>query len=306
MLLYTHAVWGLALRDFFGEYSWLSPALVRAMEAGQYVFSFWFWVPEPWLWPAYAASMLILAAFTLGLWTRVTSALALAVAISYANRVPAALFGLDQINIMLTLYLTIGPSGAAFSLDRWLAGRRQARLAPPEPSAGANLRNPADPGAHVRDLFLRRHLEATGAVVVERRSNVAGVCQSRIPVARHDLARLAPLARQRHVACLGPLGAVFLRVDLAASMAAAGSGGGRALHVGIGACLGMWTFGLIMLVGCAAFLPVEWIHACSQYIAKGRPRTTAVTHERRGRHGSEEAANRRGEGLAHAMERSSI
>ena len=27
------------------------------------------------------------------------------------------------------------------------------------------------------------------------------------------------------------------------------------LHVGIGACLGMWTFGLIMLVGCAAFLP---------------------------------------------------
>jgi hypothetical protein len=29
------------------------------------------------------------------------------------------------------------------------------------------------------------------------------------------------------------------------------------MHVGIGACLGMWTFGLIMLVGCAAFLPNE-------------------------------------------------
>ena len=29
------------------------------------------------------------------------------------------------------------------------------------------------------------------------------------------------------------------------------------LHVGIGLCLGMWTFGLIMLVGCAAFLPNE-------------------------------------------------
>jgi len=29
------------------------------------------------------------------------------------------------------------------------------------------------------------------------------------------------------------------------------------LHVGIGACLGMWTFGLIMLVGCASFLPNE-------------------------------------------------
>jgi hypothetical protein len=33
--------------------------------------------------------------------------------------------------------------------------------------------------------------------------------------------------------------------------------GAVALHVGIGLCLGMWTFGLIMLVGCAAFLPNE-------------------------------------------------
>ena len=31
--------------------------------------------------------------------------------------------------------------------------------------------------------------------------------------------------------------------------------GAVVLHVGIGACLGMWTFGLIMLVGCASFLP---------------------------------------------------
>jgi hypothetical protein len=35
MLVYTHAVWGLALKDFFGPTSWLSPALVRSIEAGQ-------------------------------------------------------------------------------------------------------------------------------------------------------------------------------------------------------------------------------------------------------------------------------
>src|SRR5262249_44452880 len=58
---------------------------------------------------------------------------------SYVNRVPAALFGLDQINIMLTLYLTIGPSGAALSVDRWLAQRRAAKPTPAAPSAGANL-----------------------------------------------------------------------------------------------------------------------------------------------------------------------
>ena len=54
--------------------------------------------------------MVVLALFTVGLWTRVTSVLSLVVAVSFAHRVPAALFGLDQINVMLTLYLAIGPS----------------------------------------------------------------------------------------------------------------------------------------------------------------------------------------------------
>ena len=84
--------------------------------------------------------MVIFVLFTLGLWTRVTSVLALFTAISYAHRVPAALFGLDQINIMLTLYLSIGPSGQTLSLDRWLLGGGWARTRlPPAPSASANL-----------------------------------------------------------------------------------------------------------------------------------------------------------------------
>ena len=36
--------------------------------------------------------------------------------------------------------------------------------------------------------------------------------------------------------------------------------GAVALHAGIGVCLGMWTFALIMLVGCASFLPAGVIH----------------------------------------------
>ena len=50
--------------------------------------------------------------------------LAYLAAVSYVNRLPGALFGLDQINCMLAMYLMIGPSGAAYSLDRWLAARR--------------------------------------------------------------------------------------------------------------------------------------------------------------------------------------
>src|SRR3954447_7046540 len=82
MLLYTHAVWGLALDDFFGPSGWLEAGLMRELQAGEFVFSFWWWVPSGWMWPAYGVSMAILALFTVGLWTRVTSVLALIVAIS--------------------------------------------------------------------------------------------------------------------------------------------------------------------------------------------------------------------------------
>ncbi len=110
--------------------------MMRRVQENQFVYSFWYLVPDGWIWPAYALSMVVFVLFTVGLFTRVTSILSLLAAISYANRVQPALFGLDQINIMLNLYLAIGPSGAAFSLDRWLARRRSGVDAPPATAQG--------------------------------------------------------------------------------------------------------------------------------------------------------------------------
>src|SRR5262249_3230593 len=93
MLLYTHAVWGLVLRDFFGPAGWLDERLVRTLQEGTYAPSFWWLVPDQWTWPVYALSMAVLAMFTVGLWTRVTAVLALVVTISFADRAPAAMFG---------------------------------------------------------------------------------------------------------------------------------------------------------------------------------------------------------------------
>ena len=191
-----------------------------------------------------------------------TSVLALFTAISYTHRVPAALFGLDQINIMLTLYLAIGPSGQtlvarslAAPAQSW-ATRRPGRA----PSASANLAQRLIQ-VHMCVIYLFAGLsKLQGTVVVERRGDVAGVRQPRVPVARHDLAGVAPVVGQCHDARFGYLGDLVLRLDLEAAVAAGRAGrGGRCLHVGIGLCLGMWTFGLIMLVGCASFLPNELI-----------------------------------------------
>src|SRR5438270_7435377 len=60
MLLYTHAVWGLVLRDFFGPGGWLSEPLVRAIQDGAYTSSFWWLVPDEWTWPVYGSSMAVL------------------------------------------------------------------------------------------------------------------------------------------------------------------------------------------------------------------------------------------------------
>jgi hypothetical protein len=51
--------------------------------------------------------------------------------------------------------------------------------------------------------------------------------------------------------------------------------GAVALHVGIGACLGMWTFGLIMLAGCASFLPEEAVHVALVTLSSTRARREA-------------------------------
>lgn len=262
MLLYTHAVWGLVLAEFFGRDSWLSPRLVGMLQEGGTTYSFWWIVGADGLWPAYAASMIVLAMFTVGLWTRVTSVLALFVTISYAYRVPAATFGLDQINAMLTLYLAIGPSGAALSLDRWRAVRRG--LAPagrPEPSAGANLALRLI-GVHMCVIYffagiskLQGEAWWTGEAMWRAFANYEYQSMDMTWLAWHP--RLLELAT--HVSVLWEL--TFWALVWRPRVKPIVLAGAVALHFGIGACLGMWTFALIMLVGNAAFLPPEAVGA---------------------------------------------
>jgi len=260
MLLYTHAVWGLALNDFFGPASWLRGHLVYLMQLDQFALSFWWWVPAQAIWPAYAVSMIILALFTIGLWTRVTSFLSLCVVISFANRVPAALFGLDQINVMLTLYLTIGPSGQALSLDRWLARRRLGSdLPPPAPSASANL------ALRLIQVHMCVIYFFAGVSKLQGPSWWNGEAMWRaFANLEYQSVDMTWLARypwlinlMTHVTILWEVFfCVLIWKPLWRPIMLAGA---VVLHIGIGAFLGMWTFALAMLIGCASFLPVEGV-----------------------------------------------
>lgn len=119
MLVYNLLVWGSDLQAFFGINGLQPLQTVLDLHAGTPVFSFWFYVPEPWIETAHWTCVAIAALFFMGVCTRVTSVLAFLITISYSQRVPVANFGLDQILGMLCLYLAIGPCGGSLSIDRW-------------------------------------------------------------------------------------------------------------------------------------------------------------------------------------------
>jgi len=113
--------------------------------------SIWYHVTDPtamaWL---HGAILVVMALYTVGFCTRVTSVLAWLAAMQYVHRGLTTLFGMDQMMILLLMYLMLAPSGAAFSVDRWLLRRgwswgwlfgQQASALPdqPEPSVAANV-----------------------------------------------------------------------------------------------------------------------------------------------------------------------
>jgi hypothetical protein len=71
------------------------------------------------LWLIHATSLVIAAAFTMGLWARVTSVLTLITLLSYVHRGPMITGFLEPVLTMLVAYLCITPCGRYISLDAW-------------------------------------------------------------------------------------------------------------------------------------------------------------------------------------------
>jgi hypothetical protein len=123
----------------------------RAWSVGQYRWSVWFHVTDPKTMRMVHTGILInMFLFAVGFCSRITGFITWAAMLSYIHRGQTSLFGMDTITNLVSLYLCIGPSGAAFSVDRllqryWSAYRaiRNNRpipaFSPPAPSVSANL-----------------------------------------------------------------------------------------------------------------------------------------------------------------------
>jgi len=143
MLFYTHLVWVMNSDAFFGPESWLSRQTVATTSPiGSYWTPLWLAESTGTLWVFHAFTLLACASLTLGFQTRIASVCAWIVTVSYAHRLPTALYGLDQINGFLSMYLMLGDSGARYSIDAFLHKRKfadSAVLSNVRPTVGTNI-----------------------------------------------------------------------------------------------------------------------------------------------------------------------
>lgn len=297
MLLYTHAVWTIGLTDFFGPDSWTSPAAARAAmpEGSPYAWSYFWVIKSPaTLWLAHIAALVVFALLTLGLFSRVTAVLAYLMAVSYVNRVPGSLFGLDQINCLLAMYLMLGPCGALFSLDRLRVPRAADGSRPPvPPSVAANLALRLIQ-VHMCIIYffaamgkLRGDSWWAGDAMWLSVANLEYQSLDLTWLANYPL--LSALTTQMTVywelffcVLIWPRLTRPIMLTLAVPV-----------HLGIAFFMGMITFGLIMLVGCLSFVPSWLVRQMLEWKVAARPEEAARC-ERVVRRRSSLATGRRG------------
>jgi hypothetical protein len=187
----------------------------------------------------------------------VTSILACIITISYCHRLVGLQFGLDQVNALLVTYLALGPCGAVYSLDHWLASRKAGASLPATPSVGANI--------SVRLIQLHMCvIYLFGGIAKLQGTTWANGTAAWYAVANYEYQSLDMtwLAGYPLIIALATHATVFWETfycvliwpkttrPIFLAMAVA-------VHGGIALFLGMITFGLAMIIANFAFVPPE-------------------------------------------------
>jgi hypothetical protein len=262
MLLYTHAVWTLDFELFLGVDRMIGPEIAPQMNPTNWYWTHFDWITDPrGLLVLHGLALATFLAFTIGLWMPWTGWLATFFAISYAHRATGALFGLDQMNVALVTYLTLGGAGRFWSVDCY---RRERRFVPA--GGPTSLADDYSIWANIGTRLIQLQLciiywfagtgklqgvtwwtgEALwGAFASYQYQSIDMTWLHRYPEF---------LALATHLTIVWEVGYVFLvwnhRTRPVVLVMAV------LVHAGIGLFLGMMTFGYIMIVANLAF--VEW------------------------------------------------
>ena len=126
MLVYMHLVWGSDLLAFLGPDAWLTADVVRQIHQGDYTWTYLSYIDSPAiLWGHHILMLLVAVCLAIGFGTRITAPLAWFLNLMYCHRLTGHLFGLDQVMMLLLMYLMLAPCGSVYSIDALLRHRRE-------------------------------------------------------------------------------------------------------------------------------------------------------------------------------------
>lgn len=272
IVFYAHLVWSSELLTFFSNDGVLPKNYRQLLFGNDWAWShFDLLESTSAIWLVHIVGLFIFAMFACGIWTRVTAVLTALLVISYANRATGALFGLDQIMGFLCLYLAIGNSGGAFSVDGWLANRRKrngnhdvACSAGQGRGVGQDRTAQGDVSTNIAIRLVQVHMclvylfAGLGKLQGETWWNGQAIWYS-LASYEYQTLDMTWLANHMWLVSLITLVTVAWEVSYSALVWPRLTRPfvlllAIPLHIGIGICMGMMTFGLIMLIGNLAFV----------------------------------------------------
>ncbi len=118
MIAYIHLVWMLRLDVFFGTTALLTNEVMRDLHSDQWKWTYLVYTDSLTVaWVHEGIGLLAGVGMCLGLASRWTVPIAWLVTLLTAHRLAPFLFGLDQVVLMLAMYLCVGNSGNVWSID---------------------------------------------------------------------------------------------------------------------------------------------------------------------------------------------
>lgn len=307
VLLYVYLACTPELPNLVGPHAWLDAPAYRqfTQQAGAWTPSVWAYVESPAaLWGLHTAFLVAIVCFTLGLGSRVASVLVWIGHLSHVHRAVGSCFGMDCVLAMLTFYLMFGPTGAALSLDRVLRRRRQAKAGAGRRKTAESDEPPPSWGANVIVRLIQVHLCVIYLCAGLSKLQGARWWDGTAVWLSMMMKEFAPvdmgwLASWGTLPCL-TVSALGVALTLGMEISFAFLIWNRTLrpvllalavlmHGGIGAFMGMGSFGAAMLSACLAFVAPATVRRVADRLSavrrvlsrRNRPASPAHTQARR-------------------------
>jgi hypothetical protein len=129
MIAYIHFVWMLRLSSFVGPDALIDNGVWQTIHTNNFKWTYLAHVDNmSVLWCHEIVAMAVGLSLCIGFATRAMAPLAWFLTLMMVHRMTGFLFGLDQIVMMLSMYLMVGRSGDVLSVDRWIGARFADRL----------------------------------------------------------------------------------------------------------------------------------------------------------------------------------